>query len=173
MLRCTAVKKQIVKNRSAGRLGRPPSANPGVHAGARTFSGARTPTPAPPHNNSHHPLPFPTKSNPTMGSIVSCATHNEGRQPLSRVPSSTAAGSASTTAKTGGGDGGGAQTTEPAGVKNDHGGACMYHPDLGYVGDGPPGTEAEAKLFALRAGLLLPADACCYVSSAPICVHVG
>jgi hypothetical protein len=37
----------------------------------------------------------------------------------------------------------------------------MYHPDLGYVGDGPPGTEAEAKLFALRAGLLLPDDACC------------
>jgi len=74
--------------------------------------------------------------------------------------SGTAAASASTIAKTGSGEGGGApQTTEAAGVKNDHGGACMYHPDLGYVGDGPPETEAEAKLFALRAGLL-PADAC-------------
>ncbi len=98
-----------------------------------------------------------------MGSIVSCATRNEVRQPLSGVPSSTAAGSASTIEKTGGGERGGApQTTEPAGVKNDHGRACMYHPDLGYVGDGPPETEAEAKLFALRAGLL-PTDACCYV----------
>jgi hypothetical protein len=85
--------------------------------------------------------------------------------------SGTVAGSASAIAKTGGGEGGGAQTKEPAGVQNDHGRACMYHPDLGYVGDGPPETEAEAKLFALRAGLP-PADACCYVSSAPICVHV-
>jgi hypothetical protein len=108
-----------------------------------------------------------------MGSILSCATRNEVKQSLTRVPSSTAAGSASTIATTGGGEGGGAlQTTEPAGVQNDHGRACMYHPDLGYVGDGPPETEAEAKLFALRAGLL-PTDACCYVSSAPICVHVG
>jgi len=87
--------------------------------------------------------------------------------------SGTAAASASTIAKTGSGEGGGApQTTEAAGVKNDHGGACMYHPDLGYVGDGPPETEAEAKLFALRAGLL-PADACCCVFCGPICVHVG
>ena len=26
--------------------------------------------------------------------------------------------------------------------------AHRYHPDLGYVGDGPPETEAEAKIFA-------------------------
>ena len=39
-------------------------------------------------------------------------------------------------------------------MSTDGQGACMYHPDLGYVGDGPPETEEEAKAFALRAGLL-------------------
>jgi hypothetical protein len=29
--------------------------------------------------------------------------------------------------------------------------AHRYHPDLGYVGDGPPETDAEAKIFARRA----------------------
>ena len=27
----------------------------------------------------------------------------------------------------------------------------MYHPDLGYVGDGPPETETQVKVFARRA----------------------
>ena len=39
----------------------------------------------------------------------------------------------------------------PSKARNDASGACMYHPDLGYVGDGPPATEAAAASFALRA----------------------
>jgi hypothetical protein len=35
--------------------------------------------------------------------------------------------------------------------ENDKAGACLYHPDLGYVGDGPPETEEEAEAFARRA----------------------
>ena len=49
-------------------------------------------------------------------------------------------------------------------MSTDAKGACMYHPDLGYVGDGPPETEEEAKAFALRAGLP-PTAPCCLVSA--------
>ena len=43
-------------------------------------------------------------------------------------------------------------SADPEKVASDTKGACLYHPDLGYVGDGPPETEEEAKAFALRAG---------------------
>ena len=36
-------------------------------------------------------------------------------------------------------------------ASNDAGGACMYHPDLGYVGDGPPESDADVAAFVLRA----------------------
>jgi hypothetical protein len=63
---------------------------------------------------------------------------------------------------------------------NDGAGACMYHPDLGYIGDnaetpcarwpelaageaGATEVVEQRNLSALGAGLL-PADDCCYVS---------